>query len=127
MRLVDSRDFPDTIFDVLAVRRDAMENAERTLFGLVDSHFRALDHVRSNRQDALYRIADVEAISPEDARRAFGGVLLPDRRANRRYLGSGSRLMVAADEIERRLGGGDGMDKDWFTDAFLPRVGAHAG
>ncbi|MFW6021419.1 MAG: ABC transporter substrate-binding protein [Guyparkeria sp.] len=127
VRLVDSRDFPDTIFDVLAVRRDAMENAERTLFGLVESHFRALDHVRSNRQDALYRIADVESVRPEEARRALGGVLLPDRRANRRYLGSGSRLMDAADEILRRLGGGDGMEKEWYTDAFLPRVSAHAG
>lgn len=127
VRLADSRDFPDTIFDVLAVRRDCIEHVEHTLLGLIDAHFRALEHLRFNRQDALYRIADVESVSPADARRALGGVLLPDRRANQRYLSAASRLKVAADELERRLGGVSGLDNGWFTDAFLPTEHARAG
>lgn len=119
--MVDSRDFPDTIFDVLAVRRDCLDNVEDSLIRLVDAHFRALEHLRFNRQDALYRIAAVESVSPEDARRALGGVLLPDRRANQRYLRPGSRLRAAADELERRLDADQEVNKSWFTDAFLPR------
>lgn len=122
--MVDSRDFPDTIFDVLAVRRDCIPHVEDTLVGLVDAHFRALEHLRFNRQDALYRIADVESVTPADARRALGGVLLPDRRANQRYLSPGSRLIMAAGELQRRLGDGSDIDNGWFTDAFLPRTHA---
>ncbi|WP_410473798.1 ABC transporter substrate-binding protein [Guyparkeria sp. TX1] len=125
--MADSRDFPDTIFDVLAVRRDCIEHVEHTLLGLVDAHFRALEHLRFNRQDALYRIADVESVTPADARRALGGVLLPDRRANQRYLSPGSRLTVAAAELERRLGAGNGLGNGWYSDAFLPRSHARAG
>ncbi|TKA89735.1 nitrate ABC transporter substrate-binding protein [Guyparkeria sp. SB14A] len=126
VRMADSRDFPDTIFDVFAVRRDCIDHVEHTLLGLIDAHFRALEHLRFNRQDALYRIADVESVSPDDVRQALGGVLLPDRRANQRYLSAGSRLTVAAAELQRRIGTSGGLQGDWFTDAFLPRRHARA-
>ncbi|MGM0517907.1 MAG: ABC transporter substrate-binding protein [Pseudomonadota bacterium] len=119
-RLRDSRDYPDTIFDVLAVRRDRIDGARQTLGGLIAAHFRALEHLRLSRQDAIYRISEVEAIAPEAVRQALGGVLMPGLRANARYLSPGSRLTTAASELRQRLRIDGGPGDDWYTDTYLP-------
>jgi NitT/TauT family transport system substrate-binding protein len=94
--LFDSRQMPDTIIDVLAVRRDRQELAP-LLRTLAATHFRALEYMHTNEQDALYRIAAREELSPEDARRMLAGVTLPSLAANRAYLGgSDARLLRAA-------------------------------
>lgn len=102
-RLIDSRAFPDTVFDVLAVRRDRLDNCRGTVRELIAAHFRALDHLRLNRQDAIYRIGHVQRLRPESVRRALGGILLPDRAANERYLSNDSGLVAAARELHERL------------------------
>ncbi len=119
VRFIDSRDFPDLIFDTLAVRSSRLGDVKHVLPGLIDAHFSALEHLSFNRQDALYRIADVQGVTTEDVRRALAGVQLPDRRANHRYLEPGSRLIEAANGLNRRFGG-DELGTDWFTDEFLP-------
>ena len=124
VRLIDSRAFPDTVFDVLAVRRDRLDGCRGTLRELIAAHFRALDHLRLNRQDAIYRIGHVQRIPPETVRRALGGVLLPDRSANERYLASDSGLVAAARDLHRQLYAdhppGDVVNDSLATDECLP-------
>jgi len=117
-RLADSRDFPDTIFDVLAVRRERLGGARRSLHGLVDAHFRALEHLRISRQDAIYRISEIGGVGPETVRRSLAGVLLPDRVSNLRYLGTESRLVEVGGEFLHRYGGGK-QSADWISDEFV--------
>lgn len=94
--LFDSRQMPDTIINVLAVRRDRQELAP-LLRTLVATHFRALDHMHISEQDALFRIAAREELSPKEARRMLAGVISPSLAANRAYLGgSDARLLRAA-------------------------------
>jgi NitT/TauT family transport system substrate-binding protein len=101
--LFDSRQMPDAIFDVLAVRSDrvAQRHAMRALVG---SHFRALEHIRTNADDAIFRIAAHQEMSPEEVRHQLGGVMLPTLFANRGYLEpSGSQLVEAAVRLSAQL------------------------
>ena len=97
--LFDSRQIPDTIIDVLAVRRDRPEVLP-LVRELVVSHFRALQHMRTNQQDSLYRIAAREELTPEETRVMLAGVTLPSLAANHAYLlGADARLLSAARRI----------------------------
>ena len=102
-RLFDSRQMPDTIFDVLAVRRDRMDGRSALLRRLVEAHFRALAYVRGNREDAVYRIAEHQGMSAADVRRALAGVILPDLAGNRYALRTGSRFEQAAGRLNRLM------------------------
>ncbi|MBU1666496.1 MAG: hydroxymethylpyrimidine ABC transporter substrate-binding protein, partial [Gammaproteobacteria bacterium] len=101
-RLYDSRQMPDTIFDVLAIKPEVAERQPEALAALVASHFRALRHFRHNPQDAAYRMAARMGIPAEEVLDAFRGLELPGLHANRRLLdGSTNRLLAAAGEISQ--------------------------
>ena len=103
VQLFDSRQMPDTIFDVLAVRQDRVAGRELILSALLSAHFKALDHLRINRQDGLYRISAHEGIQFSEAQRALNGIELPDLQGNQGYLSSGGHLAQAATEISRLM------------------------
>lgn len=99
VRLFDSRALPDTIFDVLAVRTDSL--LFKPLKDLIASHFQALEHLRTNRQDALYRVAARQKVSPLQVKQALAGVMLPGLAANHRYLDhADSRLAEAGRQLQ---------------------------
>lgn len=100
--LFDSRQMPDAIIDVLAVRRDR-PGKEHLLQTLAAAHFRALEHMRTNEQDALFRIAAREKVSPEEARRMLAGVTFPSLAANRAYLGGGDARLLRASKALSEL------------------------
>jgi NitT/TauT family transport system substrate-binding protein len=100
-RLFDSRQFPGVIFDVLAVRSDRLAAHRAQVDALLVGHFRALTHLRVNREDALRRIAAWRGLSYEEAERSFAGLNLPDAAGNRSYLdATGARgILRAAREL----------------------------
>jgi NitT/TauT family transport system substrate-binding protein len=94
--LFDSRQMPDTIIDVLVMRRDRPRIIPLGRI-LAAAHFRALEHLRTNEQDALYRISAREGLSLEETRRVLAAITQPSLAANRVYLvGSEARLLGAA-------------------------------
>jgi NitT/TauT family transport system substrate-binding protein len=96
-RLFDSRQMPDAIFDVLAVRADRAFGRSAALEALLAAHFRALEHLRVNREDAVYRVAAHQGITPDEVRQVLAGVALPSLPANRAYLAAHDiRLSQAA-------------------------------
>lgn len=102
--IFDSRQMPDTIFDVLAVRRDRLSSRRAALTSLLTSHFRALRHFRDNRQDAIYRIAAHQGIRPDEVQQALSGITLPSLAANRSYLAAqDSRLTRAAGSLSKLM------------------------
>lgn len=124
-RLFDSRQTPDTIFDVLVVRQDRVAGRSASLRRLVEAHFRALAYVRGNREDAVYRIAEHQGMSASDVRRALAGVILPDLTGNRYALRAGSRFEQAAARlsqlmVQRRLLAAVDPLQDLFDADFLP-------
>lgn len=124
VRLFDSRQLPDLIFDVLVVRQDRIAGREASLHGLVAAHFRGLKHLQSNRYDALYRIAARQQIGFEDVQRALSGVTLPNEQGNRLYLQKDSRFTRAAEELMKLLTHYTLLPSEikngWFDARFLP-------
>ena len=99
--VLSSRDFPEMIFDVLAVREDRLRGRESSVKKLLDAHFKTLKYFSSNYQDVIHRIATREEISLSDVKRALGGVILPTKIANYGYFGKDSRLIISAKELNK--------------------------
>ncbi len=95
-RLFDSRQMPDTIVDVLAVRPERLKGRGDTVKALVASHFRGLAHLQGSRQDALYRIGARQGMTPQEVQLALAGVIFPTLEANWQYLAVHGRLQIAA-------------------------------
>ena len=131
-RLFDSRQMPDRIFDVLAVRTDRIASRHDTLKGLLVAHFQALEHLRINRMDAIYRIATRLQLEPSEVTTALGGVALPSLRANAGYLAQADSPLANAAATLSKLMVGQGMLPhappldDLFAATWLPRQEAPA-
>lgn len=124
-RLFNSRQAPETIFDVIAVRRDRIAGRRTTLRSLIAAHFRGLAHLQTNRQDAIHRIATRQGLTPAEVRVALAGIALPSVARNLAYLQPDSRLVGAAARISHILAqsgavsGADELD-DFVSAAYLP-------
>ena len=129
-RLFDSRQFPGIIFDVLAVRSDRLSALRAQVDALLVGHFRALTHLRVNREDALRRIAAWRGLSFDEAERSYTGLNLPDAAGTRSYLDpTGARgILRAARELNAlmlRVGSIKQADDlvGLVDPSFLPRNG----
>ena len=88
-RLFDSRQIPETIIDVLAVRSAVLDAAHgNALRHLLANHLRALRHLNSNPDDAAYRMAARMNLPPDQVLSEFKGLVLPDLTNNIRLLGT---------------------------------------
>jgi NitT/TauT family transport system substrate-binding protein len=94
--LFDSRQTPDTIFDVLAVLESAASRQNTALRAVLAAHFKALEHIRTHSQDALYRMAAREGVPKEDVEAALRGIEPPDVQGNRSYLSADQSHLMAA-------------------------------
>ena len=127
VRIFDTRQLPDTIFDVLAVRTDHLQPT--LLRALIRAHFRALEHLRTNRQDALFRIAAHQHVSLPELQNIIGGITMPNLEGNQQYLNEAGPLQKATGELSRFM-----LDhhlltrsvnlRGTVTSAFLPAEGS---
>lgn len=86
--LLSTRELPDTIFDVLAVRPSSLLSHAEPMRAALVAHFRALAYLRQNPWDSAYRIASHLEISAEELIASLRGMELPDLIGNQRYLSS---------------------------------------
>ncbi len=126
VRLFDSGDLPETIFDVLAVTRRMADGRPQAVRGMLAGHFAGLQHLVRSRHDAIYRIAGRQNTSPDAIRRALATVMLPDLAANQRYLATTGRVEVVARNlahlmIRAGLLGKMPDSRPISNPAFLPR------
>ncbi|MBB1075650.1 ABC transporter substrate-binding protein [Rhodoferax sp. 4810] len=128
-RLFDSRQIPNTVIDVLAVHRDALNwRHAAALRHLLDAHFRALDEFERNPQDAAYRMAPHLNLPPSAVVAAFKGLLLPTVANNHQLLGGDAPLLARARQVSQilqRVGLILGQDPltDLIDPAYLPTEG----
>lgn len=123
-RIFDSRQFPGTIFDVLAVRRDrARASCVREL---ISAHLRGLEHLRISQDDAVRRVASWRGISVAEAQRAFGGLALPDLDQNRRMLSPQGALQQAAKTLAQAMALPSATLDGLIAADFLPQHGPYA-
>jgi NitT/TauT family transport system substrate-binding protein len=98
-RLFDSRQTPDTIFDVLAVRSELLKEHQAALRGLIVAHFRALELKHRNPQTAAFRMARRLGVTGQQVPDAFSGLSLPGIDANRTLLGPTGSVLLTAERL----------------------------
>ena len=131
VKLFDSRQVPNTIVDVLAIRLEVLDTAhEEAVRHLVAAHFRGLDHLRRNPQDAAYRMAGHLRVPAAEVLTAFKGLLIPDAANNLRLLaGTSPTLLASAHQLSRIMVKGRFLAQDDTLKAliradFLPQDSA---
>ena len=126
-KLFDSRQMPDMIFDVLVVRSDVLNQQQASLRKLIQSHFKALYHFRTNPMDASHRISKRLGLSAEEVLQLYRGLLLPDALANYAYLSKQDyRLINAANYLVERMKEANILYADCdlreiLTNQFIPK------
>lgn len=123
VRLFDSREIPNTIFDVLAVRQDAAQYYSQQLRALIGGHFKAQSAWKINPIDTAYRLAKRLNAQAGDMQMLFQGLQLPDLIYNRHMLGGGaSDLMALSREIALVIDMNPSLiPADLFEAAYLPK------
>lgn len=97
---MDSRQFPELIVDVLAVRRDRLQEDPEGHRMLLQGYFEATSDWRRAPAQAEMAIAKHMQMAVEDVSGALSGLLVPDLTANRAWLsGQEPRLMRSAREL----------------------------
>ncbi len=124
VRLFDSHEIPNTIFDVLAVRQDAAENYSLQLKALISSHFRAQWAWKTNPIDTAYRLAKRLDAQVADIQMLFRELELPDLIYNHHLLGgTASELNTLSKEISAWSGIDPALiPADLFKAAYLPKT-----
>lgn len=104
-RLFDTRQIPNTIVDVLVVRQDKLDwPHSKAIRHLVAAHFRALNLLKYNPQDAAYRMAGHLQLDAHNVLGAYKGLLLPNIENNHRLLdGDNPPLFVSARKLSELM------------------------
>lgn len=126
-RLFDSKQIPDKIFGLLVVTSEAAQRHKVVLHDIIDIHFNALHHFRTNPMDSAHRIAKRMEISTEDLRQIYRGLLIPNALANYAYLSNQDmRMIQAASHLVKVMHDAgiivDDCDlRTIFTNEFIPK------
>ena len=84
--IYDSRQTPNLILDVLAVRPEAVSRHGAALRTLIAGHFKALRQWRTNPIDSSYVLAPRLQVQPGQVAKVYHGLDLPDALYNLEYL-----------------------------------------
>ncbi|WP_235844278.1 ABC transporter substrate-binding protein [Crenobacter intestini] len=113
--LFDSRSLPDTIFDVVAVREEALLAKPAAVATLIDAHLKGVDKWRGSNAYQQHMLTRWLGLPPAKARRIFDGLKPCDTAENLRLLGGTSPLLaqvadtlvlkLAAENIDARANG----------------------
>ncbi len=96
-KLFDTRQMPNTIVDVLAVRKNVLDRSHsKAIRHLISAHFRAMNHLKYNPQDAAYRMANHLGLDAQHVLGAYKGLLLPSAANNYRLLAEDSPPLLAS-------------------------------
>jgi len=99
-KLFDSRQIPNFIFDVIAVRTDVLDEAHGdALRHLVSAHLKGLRYININPVDVAYRMAPHFKLSHDQVMATFQGLVLPDLDNNIRLLDPATSTVLKSAEL----------------------------
>ena len=103
--LFDSRQIPELIIDVIAVRSSVSDSPHAAaLHHLTEMQLKALQHLTINPHDAAYRMSARLKLPAEEVMSAFKGLVLPDLNNNIRLLaGDHPDLLDSAQLITKAM------------------------
>lgn len=120
--LSDTRPAPATMLHVLAVDGASLLHREEALAATIAGHFRALEYLRDNREDAIYRYAAYQGSSSGAVRGTLAELQLPALEGVRSQLQPGGAVERAAlGLLAEGTGTGDRESVDGMIDGrYLP-------
>lgn len=99
-KLFDSRQIPNVIFDVIAVRTAVLDAAHAdALRHLVSAHLQGLSYINTNPDDAAYRMAPRFNLTHDQVMATFKGLVLPDLDNNIRLLDTSTPVVLKNAEV----------------------------
>lgn len=84
--LFDSSQIPGEIVDTLVVNTEAITNFPESIQALVNGHFRALNYLKKDPQDAAIRMAKRTQVTPQQILNALQGLRQPNLEENLKLL-----------------------------------------
>lgn len=124
VRIFDSRQMPNKIFDVLAVKTDVLNGKSEQIKQLIEAHFQALNYLWKNNAEAIQKIAARNGVEEEDVLKALEGVTIPGLQRNKKLLQSDGVLHQAAQSLQHLLVDREILKatslKNIVTDDYLP-------
>ncbi len=95
--IFDSSQIPGEIVDVLVVERKYLQENPDVVKGLITGWFRAIDYMKKHKKEAYKVITKREHVSLKELEKAYGGMIIPDRKMNAELLyGSDPKLKKVA-------------------------------
>ncbi|WP_127471406.1 ABC transporter substrate-binding protein [Thiomicrorhabdus aquaedulcis] len=82
----DSRQIPDLIIDVLAVRTPLCHERPQTIKRLTQAHFAGLELIKRDFQESSYQIADNLGLTQAQIVQALADITLPSKEINHKML-----------------------------------------
>ncbi|MGZ4975593.1 MAG: ABC transporter substrate-binding protein [Methylobacter sp.] len=121
IKLFDSRQIPNTIVDVLAIRNDALDFRHASAIRLLlATHFRTLDYLNRNPQDAAYRMASRLGLPAAEVLTTLKGLILPDIANNYRWLsGATPELLSCARKLSNIMVKSGALKQDDTLDSLI--------
>ncbi|WP_130538240.1 ABC transporter substrate-binding protein [Thiomicrorhabdus indica] len=103
VRIFDSRQIPNMIVDVLAVRTELLKSREKAVRTLLDAHFTTLKFMEKNHSKAMEIISKRTGLSVAELQKALGGIFIPNLYENFELLKSGSDLEQTSVALQAML------------------------
>jgi NitT/TauT family transport system substrate-binding protein len=122
--LFDSSRIPGEICDVLVVRSEVLRTRRPALAALNRAWYRALNHLATQRSDALERLGRLLDLAPAAVEGALAGIILPPAGEVRRQLtGTQPALLATATRLAQVMAAGGllrpGIDPATLLDPTL--------
>ncbi len=97
--LFNSREIPNTILDVLAVRADALDQNSDTICQAVHAHLQGVERLKDNPQDSKYRLASILQIDQQQFVQSLAGLGIPSAEVNYPLLKKNGAAMQVAEKL----------------------------
>lgn len=125
VRIFDSRQIPNMIVDVLAVRTELLRSREKAVRTLLDGHFKTLKFMEKDHSEAMEMISKRTGLSTAELQKALNGIFIPNLYENFELLKSGSDLeqtsvALQAMLFERQMMKETSSLEGLFTNQYLP-------
>jgi len=103
-KIIDTRDMPDIVFDVLVVKNSVLFTHKKMITHIIKGCFAAVKHMMISTEDASYRIASFMNIPKEEVINLYAGIRFLNLKSNYKLMhGSNSILQIKSKIIEKTL------------------------
>lgn len=103
VKLFDSREIPDTIIDVLAVRTSIAKQNDYAILSALKNHLLGVNYLQANYGDSKYQLAALLETSTQEVDNSLSRIILPKAQANIRLLNNQEGISKIILELSKQM------------------------